>query len=186
MLCGYAEPMSEPGKDGPMIAPCYPRNVNRFRRLVGLVLVAVLSGTPAFAAVCAELCGLSRVQPVASGHCSRHTDAPPVDVPDDSRAQDAHHASKAAHHSSIRQAAHHGDARITIAVLPGASECCRGRSAAVAAAPTPPRSDAGAIALAVTSGTRVPLPIPPIVPRALHRSASFSPALSRAPFVLRI
>lgn len=179
--------MSEPGKDGPMIAPCYPRHVERLRRLVGLVLVAVLSGTPAFAAVCAELCGLSRVQPAAPADCSQHTDAQPADVPDDSTSQGAHHASKASsHHSSIRQAAHHGHAPVTVAVLPGASECCRGRSAAVAAAPTSPRSDARAIALAVTAGTGVPLPIPPSVPRALPRGASFSPALSRAPFVLRI
>jgi hypothetical protein len=122
----------------------------RMHRLVCVALIALLSGTPAFAAVCAEACGLKTASAPATPHCAKLGTA--VDA-------------------------------ISVDHAP---ECCGRPAVAVAEAATVWRTHAISDALVAPSGPYVPIPPAPAGLRPLPPGSSGPPALSRAPFVLRI
>ena len=167
------------------MAACYPRNMKgRVHRLACVALIAVLSGTPGFAAVCAELCGLKAAPVSTSAHCSTHGATRTADAAQPSAP--AHHAMPAAsHHRSDRGAVHEGhETRVAVSVSHG-PDCCERVTMAVAVATKVTRIDGTSQPVTVPSGPYLSVAITPAVVRVLQ-PGSRPPALSRAPRVLRI
>jgi hypothetical protein len=157
----------------------------RVHRLACVALIAVLSGTPGIAAVCAELCGLKVAPAATSAHCSTHGATRTPDTAQTSAS--AHHAMPAAsHHRSDGGAVHQGhEKRVAVSVSHG-PDCCGRLTMAVAVATKVSRTDGTSDPVVVPSGPYVSLPIPRAVVRVLQPGSSGPPALSRAPRVLRI
>jgi hypothetical protein len=168
------------------MAACYPRNMKgRVHRLACVALIAVLSGTPGFAAVCAELCGLKAAPASTSAHCSTHGATRTADTAQPSAS--AHHAMPAAsHHRSDRGAVHEGhEKRVALSVSHG-PDCCGRVTIAVAVATRVSGTDGTSDRVVAPSGPYVPIPIGRAELRALPAGSSGPHALSRAPRVLRI
>ena len=157
----------------------------RVHRLACVALIAVLSGTPGFAAVCAELCGLKVAPASTSAHCSTHGATRTADIAQPSAS--AHHAMPAAsHHRSERGGAHPGhETRVAVSVNHG-PDCCGRLTMAAAVATKVSRTDGTANPVVVPSGPYMSVPIARAEVRLLQPGSSGPPALSRAPRVLRI
>jgi hypothetical protein len=174
------------GSGGGALAACYSREVKaRMPRLVSVALIAVLSGTPAFAAVCAELCGLRTASASTSAHCSKHAAAHTADTAQPSAS--AHYAMRAvSHHRSDRGAVHQGhEERVAVSLSHG-PDCCGRLTLAVAVATKVSRTDGALNPVVVPSGPYVSVPIARAEVRLLQPGSSGPIALSRAPRVLRI
>jgi len=165
---------------------CYPRDMKgRVHRLACVALIAVLSGTPAFAAVCAELCGLKAVPASTSAHCSTHGATRTADTAQPSAS--SHNALPAAsHHGSDRGAVHQGHQKRVAVSLSHGPDCCGRLTMAVAVATKVSRTDGTLNPVVVPSGPYVSVPIARAEGRLLQPGSSGPPALSRAPRVLRI
>lgn len=158
-------------RSGGRSVACYPRNMKgRLHRLVCLAVIAVLSGTPAFAAVCAEMCDVDAAfGPASSTHCSRHA----------SLARPGAHAATI----QVSQHATEAPARTTLSHDPA---CCR-RSTAVVAVLTKSLRVDGVIAAASAPAGLAPFDVAPQAAlRMLPSGSSGPPVPSRSPLVLRI
>lgn len=152
---------------------CYPRDMKgRVHRLACVALIAVLSGTPGFAAVCAELCGLKAAPASTSAHCSTH-----------GATRTGNTAQPSAHHAM--PAASHHDKPLAVSLCHG-PDCCGRLTLAVAVATKVSRTDGTLNPVVVPSGPYVSVPIARAEVRLLQPGSSGPPALSRAPRVLRI
>ena len=164
------------------MAPCYLRNVSRrMYRLVCVALITVLSGTPAFAAVCAELCGLKTASTQTSPHCSKHPAKRAADTGEP--AAPAHHATPAASHHGAQ---HHGDKELVTESVGHAQDCCGRLTTVVAVATKESRTNVTSNPVVAPSGPYVPIAIARAELRVRPPGSSGLPALSRAPLVLRI
>jgi hypothetical protein len=150
-------------------------------RLVCVALISVLSGTPAFAAVCAELCGLKTASAQTSPHCSKHPAARAADTGDP--VAPAHHAMPAASHHGAQ---HQGDEEPVTVSAGHAQECCGPLTTAVAVATKVSRTDGASNPVLAASGPYVPMSTARAELRVLPPGSSGLPAVSRAPLVLRI
>jgi hypothetical protein len=168
------------------MAACYPLEMKgRVRRLACVALIAVVSGTAGFAAVCAELCGLKVAPASTSAHCSTHGAMGAADTAQPSAS--AHHAMPAAsHHRSDGGAAHQGHEKRAAVAVSHLSDCCGRLTMALAVATTVSRSAGTVNPVVVPSGPYVSVPIARTEVRVHQRGSSGPPALSRAPRVLRI
>lgn len=163
-----------------MITLCYSGVVKgRLGRLVCFGLIALLSGSPAVAAaVCAELCGLKTASTPTSPHCSKHAAAHPADIGEPSAP--AHEALPA---GSPHGVWHHGDGE-SVAVAVGGPACCgHANLPAMAAKVTRPENGSNSV-MAVAPHRLMPMRRASL--RVCPPGPSRSPALSRAPLVLRI
>lgn len=165
---------------------CYPRDMKgRVHRLACVALIAVLSGTPGFAAVCAELCGLKAAPASTSAHCSTHGATRTADTAQLSAS--AHHATPAAsHHRLDRGAVPEGHDKPLAVSLSHGPDCCGRLTLAVAVATKVSRTDGTLNPVVVPSGRYVSVPIARAEVRLLQPGSSGPPALSRAPRILRI
>lgn len=153
-------------------------------RLVCVALIAVLSGTPAFAAVCAELCGLKTTLPSTSAHCSKHDAGRQADTAQ--AHAPAHHAIPAPSEHPSDDGAHRGDEEhLTVTVGHGAS-CCGPLTPPPAMVGKASRTDGTSQSVLAPSGPYVPIPVARADLRVPPPGSSGPPALSRAPLILRI
>ena len=163
------------------MSACYARNMKgRMSRLVVTALIVLLSGTPAFAALCAELCGLEPAPAATATHCSKHRGMPVAGTAEASGHD--HHGIPSA--SDRRSAAPRVDA---LAVVVGHGPGCCGRMTIPPAVATKvSRTDAPSSFVVLASGPYVAYPtVGPVLP-APPPGSSGPPAPSRAPLVLRI
>ena len=162
------------------MAPCYPRVVKgQLPRLVCFTLIAVLGGSPAFAAVCAELCGLKAAPAPTSAHCSKHAAALTAETRDPS----AHHAMPAAPHHGVW---HQGDEELVAVTVGHGPGCCGGVTVPIAVATKLSRPDGASNPPVAPSPPYLSVPIARAGMHVLPPGLSGFPALSRAPLVLRI
>jgi hypothetical protein len=154
-------------------------------RLACVALIAVVSGTPAFAAVCAELCGLKTTLPPTSAHCSKHDAGRQADTAQ--AYAPAHHAIPAPSEHRSDDGAHRGDEvglAVTVGHGPG---CCGPLTLPAAMVGKASRTDGiTSQSVVAPSGPYVPTPIARPELRVPPPGSSGSPALSRAPLILRI
>ena len=163
------------------MAPCYPRVVKgQLPRLVCFTLIAVLSGSPAFAAVCAELCGLKAPAPTST-HCATHAAAHTADTREPSAS--AHHAMPAASHHGVW---HQGDEELVAVTVGHGPGCCGGVTVPVAVATKLSRPDGASDPPVAPSPPYLSVRIARAGMHVLPPGLSGPPALSRAPLVLRI
>jgi hypothetical protein len=164
---------------------CYARIVKgRLCRLVGVALIVVLSGTPALAAVCAELCGFTTESPVASTHCSKHGAGHKAETAQQSAP--AHHGMPAAAHHKAGDGVRHVSDEGRVAVLAHGPGCCGRVHLPIAVATKVSRAEAPSNVVASASGPYVPYPDARTVLPAPPPGSSGPPSLSRAPLILRI
>lgn len=150
-------------------------------RLVCVAVIAVLSGMPAFAAVCAEICGLKTALPRTSAHCSKHDAGRQADT---AQAQaSAHHAIPAPSEHRSDHGAHHGDGeRVAVTVGHGPG-CC---APVTLPAAKVGRTHGASQPVLLPSSPYLPIPLARAELRVLPPGSSGPGALSRAPLILRI
>jgi hypothetical protein len=155
------------------------------RRLVCVAVIALLSGTPAFAAVCAELCGLKTASTAGSPHCSTHATAHTRDI--GATSAPAHHVMPAAaRHRSDHSAWHPGDGEGLAISVGHRPDCCGASTLTVAVPAKPSKADDIPHAAVAPSQPYVALTNASAGLRVPPPGSSQLRAPSRAPLVLRI
>ena len=171
---------------GGTTAACYARIVKgRMYRLVGVALIAVLSGTPALAVVCAELCGLATASSSLTTHCSKHGAAHKADTVQAS--EPVHHGMpSAAHHGSGDRVRHLGDEERVAVTMGHGPGCCGRVHLPVAVATKVSRTEAPSISVVLALSPYIAYPAARPELKALPPGSWGPPALARAPLILRI